>query len=227
MKRVKLGSVLKIMHGYAFKSENYTKKSKYRLVTLGNFQESNNCFQYNESKATYYSADFPEDYILKNDDLILPLTEQTVGLFGNSAFIPYNKDFNFVLNQRVGKVICDEEKLNKKYAHFLLATKSIKNQLEARATGTRQRNISPKDVYDVTANIPDIKEQITIGEFLYNLEKKQLTNTKIIAELESMARLIYNYWFVQFDFPDENNRPLFSYILERISKPFRWAVLYA
>ena len=93
MQKVKLGSVLKIMHGYAFKSENYVKRSKYRLVTLGNFQESNNSFQYNDSKATYYSADFPDEFILKKDDLILPLTDQTVGLFGNSAFIPYSKDF--------------------------------------------------------------------------------------------------------------------------------------
>ena len=227
MQKVKLGSVLKIMHGYAFKSENYVKRSKYRLVTLGNFQESNNSFQYNDSKATYYSADFPDEFILKKDDLILPLTEQTVGLFGNSAFIPYSKDFNFVLNQRVGKVVCDEEKLNKKYAHYLLATKSIKNQLESRATGTRQRNISPNDIYDVIANIPNIIEQKIIGEFLYNLENKQIINTKIINELEAMAKLIYNYWFVQFDFPDENNRPLFSRIFARISNPFRLAVQYA
>ena len=37
--KIKLGSVLKIMHGYAFKSENYVDQSQYRLITLGNFEE--------------------------------------------------------------------------------------------------------------------------------------------------------------------------------------------
>lgn len=205
--KVKLGSVLKIMHGYAFKSENYVEKSQYRLITLGNFEEGNNSFKYNDAKATYYGADFPKEFIVQSGDLIMPLTEQVVGLFGNSAFVPLTNDYTFVLNQRVGKVICNEDMVDKYYIHYLLATESVKNQLEARASGTRQRNISPNDVYDVDVFLPDLQTQKKIGALLYDIEQKQENNNVGSAVLEAMAKLIYDYWFVQFDFPDENGKP--------------------
>ena len=125
---VKLGNILKVIQGYAFKSENYVPNSEYRLVTLANFSEGQNCFKYNEEKSTYYGAKFPESFVLNAGDLIMPLTEQVVGLFGNSAFIPEENRFSFVLNQRVAKVICDTSKVDIKYIHYLLATKSVKNQ---------------------------------------------------------------------------------------------------
>ncbi len=206
MNRCKLGSLLKIQHGYAFKSENYVESSQYRLITLGNFAEGNS-FKYNDEKATYYGAEFPSEFILKEGDLIMPMTEQVVGLFGNTAFVPKTENYTFVLNQRVGKVIYDEKKVNKYYLHYLLATNSVKQQIEARASGTRQRNISPENVYDVEVDIPDISIQDKIGKLLYSFEEKQICNNKINAELEAMARTIYDYWFLQFDFPDENGKP--------------------
>ena len=204
---VKLRSVLHIMHGFAFKSENYVPNSQFRLVTLGNFSEGENCFRYNESKATYYGASFPSNFILSEGDLIMPLTEQTVGLFGNSAFIPKEDRFIFVLNQRVGKVICDESKADKKFIHYLLATELVKKQLEARASGTKQRNISPEDVYDVEVLLPDLTSQIKIGKLLYDLELKQNNNQTMSSIIDNIIRLLYSYWFIQFDFPDESGKP--------------------
>lgn len=205
--RVKLGEYIKIMHGYAFKTENYVDYGEYRLVTLGNFQEGGNCFKYNDTKATYYGADFPNKFILSEGDLILPLTEQVIGLFGNSAFVPKENRFKFVLNQRVGKVEIIKEGLDIYYLHYLLATSSVKHQLEARASGTKQRNISPDDVYDVIVDLPDYEIQKQTGKILYQIELKQENNSKIIAELESMAKTLYDYWFLQFEFSNEEGKP--------------------
>jgi type I restriction enzyme S subunit len=55
--------------------------------------------------------------------------------------------------------------------------------------------------------LPDYQEQVKIGDMLYNMEQKIQLNKQICAELEAMAKTIYDYWFVQFDFPDENGRP--------------------
>lgn len=195
------------MHGFAFKTENYVDYSEYRLVTLGNFQEGGNCFKYNDSKATYYGAEFPEKFILKSGDLIMPLTEQVIGLFGNSALVPEEIRFKFVLNQRVGKVEIIRDGIDLYYLHYLLATTSVKNQLEARASGTKQRNISPDDVYDVTIDLPDYSIQKRIGKLLHNIEMKQEINNKINAELESMAKTLYDSWFLQFEFPNEEGKP--------------------
>lgn len=205
--KVKLGSFIKIMQGYAFKTKNYVKKSKFRLVTLGNFAESGNCFKYNNEKAIFYGADFPSKVILQEGDLILPLTEQVVGLFGNSAFVPNGDGFQFVLNQRVGKVILVNDKINMNFLHYLLATDTVKKQLEARANGTKQRNISPDDIYDVLVDLPNINLQKKIGNLFYNIEKKQKINNQINTQLEELAKTIYDYWFLQFEFPNEEGKP--------------------
>ena len=205
MKKIKLGDLLTIKHGYAFKSEHYLNDGNFALVTLANISESNN-FQFDKEKLTYYGASFPQDVILKEGDLILPMTEQVIGLLGNSAFIPAVDGFSFVLNQRVGKVI-PSSNVDKYYLHYLLATKEVKTQLEYRASGTKQRNISPENIYDVTVLVPDLPSQKKIGAVLYSLEQKINLNKKINATLEAMAKTLYDYWFVQFDFPDENGKP--------------------
>ena len=62
MNKVKLGEILKIKHGFAFKSENYVDESEYALVTLANISSTNN-FQFNKDKTTFYGAPFPDDFI--------------------------------------------------------------------------------------------------------------------------------------------------------------------
>ena len=206
MNRVKLGELLRIKHGYAFKSENYVTSSPYALVTLANISSSNS-FRFDQEKTTFYGASFPEEFILHTDDLIMPLTEQVIGLFGNSAFIPSMKEIRFVLNQRVGKVIPNEGKADKYYLHYLLSTEIVREQLEHRASGTKQRNISPDDVYDVTVVVPELNVQQKIGNALYCLEAKVNVNNAINDNLQQQLRLMYDYWFNQFDFPNEEGKP--------------------
>lgn len=209
---VKLGTVLKVQHGYAFKSENYVKKSPYRLVTLGNFSE-NNTFKYNNPKAIYYGANFPKEFILQENDLILPLTEQVEGLFGNTALVPCSTNYKFVLNQRVGKIICNESKVDKLYLHYLLASESVKKQLEARASGTRQRNISPENIYDVTVDLPNIELQIKIGLILKKIENQIESNNTIVKRLQVLNQGIFFKWFVQFEYPESNEKKIFNKFL--------------
>lgn len=194
MNKVKLGEILKIKHGFAFKSGNYVDESEYALVTLANISSTNN-FQFNKDKTTFYGASFPDDFILKEDDLIMPLTEQVIGLFGNTAFVPEMQGITFVLNQRVGKVVPVDDKADKYYLHYLLATNLVKDQLEYRASGTRQRNISPDDIYDVEVFLPDIITQRKIGKCLYDIEKKVNLNNAINDNLAAMAYDIYMHSF--------------------------------
>lgn len=58
------------------------------------------------------------------------------------------------------------------------------------------------DVY-----LPDYDEQVRIGDMLYNIECKIQKNKEINDYLEEMAKTLYDYWFVQFEFPDENGNP--------------------
>ena len=56
-------------------------------------------------------------------------------------------------------------------------------------------------------SIEDTNIQISVRTLLWSIDKKIALNNKINTELESMAKLIYDYWFVQFDFPDANGKP--------------------
>tara|TARA_R110001599_G_scaffold345720_1_gene570388 strand:+ start:24871 stop:26043 length:1173 start_codon:yes stop_codon:yes gene_type:complete len=55
--------------------------------------------------------------------------------------------------------------------------------------------------------IEDKQSQIAVRNLLWSVDKKIELNNKINAGLEAMAKLIYDYWFVQFDFPDANGKP--------------------
>jgi type I restriction enzyme S subunit len=55
--------------------------------------------------------------------------------------------------------------------------------------------------------IPDYDEQVKIGDLLFLLSQKIDCNNRINADLEAMAKTLYDYWFVQFDFPDANGKP--------------------
>lgn len=59
----------------------------------------------------------------------------------------------------------------------------------------------------VVPYISDLASQKTTTRVLSAIDAKIANNKKLIAELEETARLIYDYWFTQFDFPDENGRP--------------------
>ena len=55
--------------------------------------------------------------------------------------------------------------------------------------------------------LPEYSQQVKIGDMLYSMEKKINNNNKINTELEAMAKTIYDYWFLQFDFPNEEGKP--------------------
>lgn len=61
--------------------------------------------------------------------------------------------------------------------------------------------------YGIEVNLPNIETQSKIAKILSDLDAKIELNNKINAELEAMAKLIYDYWFVQFEFPNEEGKP--------------------
>ena len=55
--------------------------------------------------------------------------------------------------------------------------------------------------------LPSLDEQEKIGDIFSSLDRKISLNREMNKNLEALAKQIYDYWFVQFDFPDENGRP--------------------
>lgn len=70
-----------------------------------------------------------------------------------------------------------------------------------------QPGLSAKTLSQVKIEMPDEKEQRTIGKFLHTIDKKIELNKNVNDNLQRQLKLMYDYWFTQFDFPDENGRP--------------------
>ena len=65
-----------------------------------------------------------------------------------------------------------------------------------------------KSAYEsIVVKLPDLKIQKAVSTVLFNIRKKLEINNQINQELEAMAKTLYDYWFVQFDFPDQNGKP--------------------
>ena len=144
-------------------------------------------------------------FILEEGDIITPLTEQAIGLLGSTAKIP--ESGKYIQSQDVALVKVKSEKLVHDFAYYLLPTASVKKQLSAGAQQTSIRHTSPDKIKDCTVYIPEPTEQQKIADFLNQIEEKIAINKKENETLEAMAKQLYDYWFIQFDFPDANGRP--------------------
>ena len=132
------------------------------------------------------------------------MTEQAAGLLGSTAIVP--EDNRYLHNQRIGLISCNEY-LNKDFAYYLFMTQTVRQQISRSASGTKVKHTSPEKIYEVQVDIPKIQTQKNIAIFLSILDKKIQINNQINQELEAMAKTLYDYWFVQFDFPDQNGKP--------------------
>jgi type I restriction enzyme, S subunit len=100
------------------------------------------------------------------------------------------------------------EDLDSHYLYYLTISPTFRKKAISCMEGTSGRkrvNENALKRYEVL--IPAKIEQKKISNFLNLLDKKIELNNQINAELESMAKTLYDYWFVQFDFPDENGKP--------------------
>lgn len=90
-----------------------------------------------------------------------------------------------------------------RYIYYILNTLDLRGYI----TGSAQPKFNQENLARVELDLPDYKTQCAIAETLTSLDSKISNNMAICSELESMAKLLYDYWFVQFDFPDENGKP--------------------
>ena len=74
-------------------------------------------------------------------------------------------------------------------------------------SGTGVPSMTFDAYYDIEISLPELKIQKKASNILKRLKAKIELNNRINIELEAMAKTIYDYWFVQFDFPDKNGKP--------------------
>lgn len=107
-------------------------------------------------------------------------------------------------NQACCNIVLDSKKADYEYVYYYLKTQY--NNLRNLSSGVR-KNLNSNDIKNFEINLPYLQTQKQIAKVLSDLDAKIEINNKINQELEAMAKTLYDYWFVQFDFPDKNGKP--------------------
>ena len=157
-----------IKHGFAFKGEFFTKQGRYVVLTPGNYYEAGG-YRDRGEKQKYYAGEIPPDYIMKEGDMLVAMTEQAAGLLGSPLLVPESD--KFLHNQRLGLVTQkpDVPWTNEFFFH-VFNTQAVRKAIHDSASGVKVRHTSPTKIGEVVVSFPtSIKEQKSIVSVLADL----------------------------------------------------------
>ena len=115
---------------------------------------------------------------------------------------------NVLLGYHCALITPNETIVDGKYLNAFMHTKYIQKYFEHNASGSGQRyTLSNDTINSIPVLLPSIDIQHAIGKILSDIDRKIELNRQINDNLEAMAKQLYDYWFVQFDFPNEEGKP--------------------
>ena len=168
MKR--LIDICDIQYGYAFDSKCFTEDSSYpQLVRIRDVKRG-----YSE---TYYSGDYPEEYILSEGDLL-------VGMDGEFNIARW-KCSGALLNQRVCKLVA-KIGTNEEYLRFAMS-KSLK-EIEQRTAFVTVKHLSAKELNKLELDVPELTKQDKIADILSRLERVIEARKEELEELDGLIK---------------------------------------
>ena len=120
-----------------------------------------------------------------------------------------SQDENKIASTEFLPLVVDEDVVDFQYCYYLLISDKITNYLCGQNTNTSgsHKRIDPDNFLNIEIKLPKMSIQKQIGKTLSALDHKIVLNKQINDNLEAMAKQLYDYWFVQFDFPNEEGKP--------------------
>ncbi len=213
MKRIRLGDVADVEISGIDKK---TKDSE-KAVKLCNFVDvyynwAITKYMYDDLMTASASDSDIETFILRKGQVAITKDSETRDDIGVAAYIADDFD-DVVLGYHCALItpkgdIPEEDRIDGKYLNAILHTKYAQKHFSNNATGSGQRyTLSKEAVEDMILYLPSPKEQERIGNYLSEIDHKIELNYLINEKLEDLAKQIYDYWFVQFDFPNKDGKP--------------------
>ena len=199
--RVTLGSLFQIKHGFAFKGEYFTDAGQQIVLTPGNFERDGG-IKLKGDKEKYYSGDYPPEFLLQRDALLVVMTDltQDAPILGSPAFVP--EDGRFLHNQRLGKIVeLDTTRVDKRFLYYVFNTTSVRSRIRATASGATVKHTSPSQIYEIEIDLPPLNTQRRVASILSAYDDLIENNKRRIAILEEMVRRLYEDCFVRFHIP--------------------------
>lgn len=203
MSKVKLKELCKPnqigKYGIPASAEDYDT-GKVRYLRISDIDDYGNLLD-NDKKSV--SSDDINKYLLEEGDLVVARTGNSTG----RTYYHENKNGVLAFAGFLIKYGLDKSKVNPKYLKYYTISKEYKEWVKNLSVGSTRGNINAQTFAECPINLPIRKQQNLLVDILSALDNKIELNNKINAELEAMAKTLYDYWFVQFDFPDANGKP--------------------
>lgn len=202
MKQEKLGTFVDVVSGVSY-SPRDVSQSGIRILRGGNIQNGSVIFQDDD---VFLGANYKStiNQIRSGDTIIVASTGSTDAL-GKAATV-----WEAIPNVQIGAFLRIARPKEERYAALVSAwlnqpifSKYIVNA----AKGTGINNIRKEHILDYHIELPDDSGLAAFSDLYKSYSQKIAFNRKRIKELEALAKTIYDYWFVQFDFPDKNGKP--------------------
>jgi type I restriction enzyme, S subunit len=181
-----LDSCLKIRQGFAFKSTEFVEYGT-PIIKIGTVNKG--VFDY--STLSYIADGYNKNlqrFEIKPRDLLISLTG-TVGKddYGNTCFVPENSIYpTYLLNQRVGKLICEKNIAHPLFIDAFLKLPNVKSALIKSNRGVRQANLSNSDIYGIRLQIPAFDQQQRYAVIVEKTEGLKHRYLQCLADLEAL-----------------------------------------
>lgn len=190
-----VGDFFSFQNGYAFKSKDFVREGKYKIVKIKELKDGLVKF-FDDTAEVNLPDNFEFDkYIIQKGDVLFALTGDPVNKpnplswVGRVAY--YNYDEPVLLNQRVCKAIPKTD-IPSDFLYYFFRQNREFYRLASKATGSAsQANISTKTIEQHNINIPDIENVKTIVTFLKNIDDKISYNNRINRNLYEQAVALF------------------------------------
>lgn len=184
---VPLSDVMGIKHGYAFKGKSFsTNATTDILLTPGNFKIGGG---FKADKFKYYSGDFPAEYILRENNIIVTMTDlsKASDTLGFPAFVPYVDPPNqYLHNQRLGLIKDIDSRIGKSLIYLHLCSEVYRNEVLASASGTTVKHTSPTKILSHKIVLSGTTIEKKFEEIAKELFSKMKKNYSCIEKLSNL-----------------------------------------
>lgn len=185
-------------YGLGLAAEEYDE-SKTRYLRISDIDDFGNLID-NDKKSV--SANDIENYILKENELVVARTGNSTG----RTYVYTSSDGKLAYAGFLIKYVFDESKINPRYMKYYTLSNAYKAQIKG-FSGSTRGNMNAQDFKSVVVSYPDRYTQNKMVKLFDNITEKIKNNNRINSEFESLAKTIYDYWFLQFEFPNEEGKP--------------------
>jgi type I restriction enzyme, S subunit len=201
---IQKGGLLRGPFGGDLKKEIFVEKSDttYKVYEQGVVLNSD------KNIGRYYISE--EDYKAKLHKFSIQDKDFLVSCSGVNMGAIYQLKAPFergIINQALLRIRLNDEIIDDNYFKYLFK-ELISKKITSGSGDSTIPNFPGLDlIKNIEFELPTKNIQIKVGKLLYDLDSKIELNNRINAELEAMAKTVYDYWFVQFDFPNIEGKP--------------------